>query len=420
MDIGALIGALTGLNTKKLAAGAAAGAAAGGVAGVTGREGFDQGAVDRARGLLASAQTEAATPDYSKYVNPPRTDGEGRVAAYQQLAQMQNPQPEPLSPLDKVARAEKDLTEAERAQRKHAIGADKKDHSGRTPISKRTDRMTPEEYEALDPTQKAAVDFNARLVTAVRKDRHNQDTYLPAPDEQAAYDASVQEMFGKGGGSKMFAPATVAVLGQLGFKDDAGDLDDFLRLKAAIKEKDLGRLDVDYQQDGTPVMGPVVQRNNQGDVLNPVQMDRVVLAQTLAAKENVLQKQITEGVKMLQTLNATAAVDRGAREEAIGGTAAKPATMAGYGPPTDASGAATMDGYFQKAIDYLADPKVDSNQIVANIKGATTPEQFRAFLAFAKTRADQTERYGVALSNVPEGRSVEEFRKLLSTIGGAP
>lgn len=400
-DVGALIGALTGMK-----------------AGATPTEPkFDVNAVDRAKGLLEAAQQQRATvnSDYTQLTGQPEVHGSWDAYGATDAT------PAPPTPADKIDRAAQLVEESSRAQRKHAIGADKHDHTGKVPISDRTDRMTQEEYDALTPEQRQAVDFNAMLVTAVRKDRHNQDEYAPTDEQRAAYDASVQGMFGKGGGSKMYAPATMSVLGQLGYQDNASDLDDFLRLKAAIKEKDLGRLDPMAGRevvDGNPVQGPVIQRNNQGDVLNPVQMDRVVLAQTLAAKTGVLQDQLAKGSQLLQTMNATAAVDRNPREALYGGVPNEPKAVAGYGAPTDASGATTMDGYFQKAIDYLADPKVDSSKIIENIRGATNDAQFQAFLAFANAKAQQAERYGVALSGVEGGRSVEEFRKLLSTIGG--
>lgn len=408
-DVAKLISALTGMKPGTMAKAADK------------PQPFDVNGVDRAKGLLEAATQaqQAAGSDYTQVTTP--QEFHGSWDAYGAKAVPSAP-----TGADKIARAEQGVADAERAQRKHAIGADKKDGSGRKPISKRTDRMTAEEYAALGETERAAVDFNAMLVQAVRTDRKNEDTYDPSAEQKATYDAGVDMMFGEDGGSKRYAPATMALLGQLGYQDDAGDLDDFLRLKAAVKEKDLARLDPQGEMVAVPgmkgkqeVLGPPVQRQADGDVLNPVQYDRVQLAGTLAAKTAVLQEQLAKGSALLQTMNATAAADRNPRIELLGGVPNTPKVAAGYGPPTDASGATTMDGYFAKAIDYLSDPKIDSGQIVKNIQGATTPEQFQAFLAFARTKADQAKRYGVALSNVPEGRSVEEFEKLLATIGGA-
>ena len=204
---------------------------------------FDPNIVDRAKGLLEAAQQAqtSAGRDYTSFTPGPM---HGSWDAYGAASSTDT-----VSPQDKIDHAEQAVLDAERAQRKHAIGADKKDHSGKVPISKRTDRMTQEEYDALTPEQRAAVDFNAMLVQAVRTDRHQQEEYKPSDEQRAAYDQSVTDMFGQGGGSKMYAPATMAVLGQLGYQDNASDLDDFLRLKAAIKEKDLKRIDPMYGRE---------------------------------------------------------------------------------------------------------------------------------------------------------------------------
>jgi hypothetical protein len=268
------------------------------------------------------------------------------------------------------------------------------------------------------------VDFNAMLVQAVRTDRKNEDTYDQTDEQQATYDADVAAMFGKDGGSKRYAPATMALLGQLGYQDNAGDLDDFLRLKAAVKEKDIKRLDLQGDMVNVPgqgqreVLGPQVQRQADGDVLNPVQYDRVQLAGTLAAKTSVLQEQLAKGTALLQTMNATAALDRNPRVELYGGKPNEPKVAAGFGAPADTSGTTTMDGYCQKAVENMADPQFDAASIYQTVKARATPEQFNAFLTFARAKAEQAKRYGVALSGAENARSPEEFTKLLATIGG--
>jgi hypothetical protein len=147
-------------------------------------------------------------------------------------------------------------------------------------------------------------------------------------------------------------------------------------------------------------------------------MDRVVLAQNLAAKTGILQEQLAKGSQLLQTMNATAALDRNPRVALYGGVPNEPATAPGFGVPTmtgdDGATHKTMDGYFQDAINYVADANgPDPKGVIERVRANTNPEQFKAFLEFALTKARQAEQYGVPLAPGEKIRSVEEFRKLL-------
>lgn len=139
-----------------------------------------------------------------------------------------------------VASARQKLEAALRFQRAHAIGMDKAYNP--KPIKKRVDPLTDAEYQAMTPLQRAAVDYNTKLVKAVRTDRRLQNEYELDDMAQQTYDESINKMFGEDGGSTQMAPATVEFLKTIGFSDKEADLDDFLQLKAAIKTKDLPSL----------------------------------------------------------------------------------------------------------------------------------------------------------------------------------
>ena len=108
----------------------------------------------------------------------------------------------------------------------------------------KVEAMTTAEYEALTPEQRAAVDFNTLLVDAVNRDKSSQGEYKKTANatERAAYNETVEDMFGSGHGSELYAPATVAVLDQIKFDDTTKDLDEFLDLRAALTDKDVANI----------------------------------------------------------------------------------------------------------------------------------------------------------------------------------
>lgn len=103
--------------------------------------------------------------------------------------------------------------------------------------------LTWEQYDALTPRQRAAVDANTTLIGAIRQDLQAGLTAKDNGDE--GYTSAVEALFGKTGGSDTYAPATVAVLQSLGLSNtENGDLDQFLSGGGLVGEQDLkGLLD---------------------------------------------------------------------------------------------------------------------------------------------------------------------------------
>ena len=104
-----------------------------------------------------------------------------------------------------------------------------------------TREMTWDEYNALGARQKATVDANTAILDAVAADQAEWGG--KARPEDKDYDALVQGMFGKGGGSDSYAPKTAAVLASLGISDTKrGDLDNYLNQTALVSDDDLAQL----------------------------------------------------------------------------------------------------------------------------------------------------------------------------------
>lgn len=100
--------------------------------------------------------------------------------------------------------------------------------------------LTWDQYNALTPRARAAVDANTALVSAVRQDLAAGQNLEAADD---TYLQGVEALFGKQGGSDTYAPATMQALSQLGLGNtETGDLDQYLRGGALLTEDDLGQL----------------------------------------------------------------------------------------------------------------------------------------------------------------------------------
>lgn len=112
-------------------------------------------------------------------------------------------------------------------------------HTGKVNVTE----LTGDGYYGLTPEQRAAVDVNSQLYAAIVADKEAWKQGGYAKDEgDEEYRATVEELFGKEGGSGMFAPRTVALLRELGLendKDAPGDLDNYLNLSALLSSDDI-------------------------------------------------------------------------------------------------------------------------------------------------------------------------------------
>lgn len=260
-------------------------------------------------------------------------------------------------------------------------------------LKEQVDRLTPEEYNALSPRQRAAVDYNTLLATAVKKDLNRQDRYAKLGDAaHDRYDKSVKQMFGEDGGSDLYAPETMAVLRQLKIgKDEAADLDDYLNLKVAITADDLK----DITDGGQPAPNYAIE----GRVSEGAQ-GKLAVVEGLVDKTQDMEASLAKGKQLMQSFLATAAAERSEDLGNLGGSsplASRPSL--GFRQPTwTQSGApGDLNTYFMQAFDTLADPKVDKDKVLGELNQMLSPDELDAFKSYADARTRNTRYYGAQL-----------------------
>jgi hypothetical protein len=278
-------------------------------------------------------------------------------------------------------------------------------------IKDQVKRLTDEEYARLTTRQRAAVDFNTLLSSAVRKDLKRQEQYKNVGDQaKLQYETNVENMFGEDHGSDLYAPETMAVLRQLKLDDPNDDLDDYLGLKVAITENDLKDL-----TDKQPAPNYAIEGRT-----SEATRDKMPVVEGLVDKTLDLQEKLTRGQQMLQSFKATAAAE--IREsgdlarmgvEPRGGKPAigfMPAKFNEQGEPTD------LNSYFQKSFDLLSSTAQEKNrsEILKQVTEFLHPDELESFLAYADARTRNTRLYGSDLG-LGEGEysTPKELRKLL-------
>lgn len=168
-----------------------------------------------------------------------------------------------------------------------------------------TTQLSWKQYDKLSPDQKAAVDFNSRLVEARELDlkmKGHQEFLIP-PEKLAQYEEDVQKMFGTEGGSDTIGIHTVELLKSINFKAVGQDLDEYLSLERSVDVDELKT----FTLTDTPVIEGMpkefkserarqqdaVQNPNQGpytnlaDLASPKNLDAVDSAAIRASKAQI-------------------------------------------------------------------------------------------------------------------------------------
>lgn len=307
----------------------------------------------------------------------------------------------------------------------------------------KTHRMTWEQYNALSPLQRSAVDYNGMLVQAVRKDMrmNRKGRYDNVTDEQrAAYDKNVESMFGEDMGSDKYAPETMAVLQQLGIKnreeqnldtggDNAGgyrgaDLDDYLDLRTVITTKDLrGMRGQNATEPGGRLPAELREMDLGDSERGTLIASREDMVLDAAARTQELQQALTKGNEMLQTFQAEARSDRQAALAQWG--AVKPGAVAdvGFGPKWDGVSAPTdMNTYFQALYDALAkrqDTEINTREDVeANFdKLGYSSEDRQKFWDYVNVRTQNALNYGQPLGVNSKAKYETDIAKFRQDLG---
>ncbi len=295
------------------------------------------------------------------------------------------------------------------------------------PAKRRAYRLTLDQYEALTPAQKAGVDFNTMLIQAREKDLNTD--YNPSPEQKKSYNTLVTEMLGEDNGSTTYAPETVKLLEQIGFKHDKADLDDILNMRYAFGEKMIDKMaDLDgisnmrYSFDERVL--DKVPSLLRSATENHVSAGRSI-RETLASGAVELQKTLAEKNQLYQNLETSMRASRAPEIKEIGGRTGKPVRLQPGYDNKAAAQAFTIDEYFRKALEGLAQVGAHEklgvteeewrDMALQEIATKLTDEEIDAFYRYADDVSSSAVRFGRPLGNVPgvEYRKPEEFRALL-------
>jgi hypothetical protein len=228
--------------------------------------------------------------------------------------------------------------------------------------SGRVQPMRPAEYRALTDRQQGAVDFNTLMAKAARRDINQQENYNPSADEKKEYDATLKGIFGEDGGSQTYAPETLALLRQIMYEDQGGDIDDFLNMNMAVTAGALTT--VPELQEGNPA----------ADILRTVKGsgNRVGSQSLLAANTKQVQEQVAKGTELLHSITAMTREARNDDIKGLGGIERPVKERLGYAENAipEGSDQIDLDGDFRKIFETITLPENRNkrDQILNEIK----------------------------------------------------
>jgi hypothetical protein len=252
--------------------------------------------------------------------------------------------------------------------------------------------MTAAEFAALSPRQKAAVELTSLLAAASERD---QAIPRAQRDVTEDYRASVEKLFtGEGveASRKNFAPNTVAVLEDIGWKGTATDLDDVLSGKLGFTRQDLRDLERPENKGGEDTR------------LNTAAKLRDDLQSSLVKAFAASRKEAVPGQNLL-----------GAKRELLDYD-----ELPGFstGPSREVAPGVDLNTYMRKAFDILADSnsQYEPQQVLDQAKVTLSDEEFQSFLNFVDINSRESKNYRQPLGNT-EGQTYfdpVEFRQSIA------
>lgn len=386
-------------------------------------------------GALLPAAEETLTRQEKKYLSRWRTKG-GRREGETERSERRGRQPaEPHTDADSLLRMVPGpygsptlsmspayrhgsvMREVRRADRERILGLDQPAEREKERQDKKegawdqaVEPMTWEEYQALDPRQRAAVDFNGALVAAVREDRANSRNLRrdATAQQKKDYRGALREMFGPERGSRIFAPQTVALLNELDIKDREGDLDDYLNLEVALTAKDLKHFEKPDMSHGATV--GYTEAVNEAVTATPAEkLDEQIVDATLN-----LTRELAKSQRLIQDFRVATQREINMTVGVFGGTPQPIQTLPGWGDPGTPDNW-TFDGYIQQ--NYSALSSLPSRQAreeqLARIRADLNDEQFQQFLTYVDVNTRQNMKYGknqVLLDETPDGTVLDYIR----------
>lgn len=245
--------------------------------------------------------------------------------------------------------------------------------------------MTTEEYNALTPKQKAAIDLNTLLVNAVREDRGVEAKGENPGGE--SYDAQVAEVFGEDAKNTRYAPNTVQLLDDANIEIDDAKLNDFLKLKVAITAEDL--------KDFAPPL--------------PGEGPDLSLA-TASKQRETLQGSLINAVRETRNDPASASALRESSRDLLGLN-----EMLGFNTPNpEGTPDEQASFYFQGGLARLA-AEPDTQKVMADLRAGMPAEYWPKFIAFLDAKSRESKQYHIPIQTSSDGSTVtpKEFRAKL-------
>lgn len=259
----------------------------------------------------------------------------------------------------------------------------------------KVEQMTLEEYAALTPKQKAAIDLNTMLVEAVRKDTDGEGR-----EEGKKYDDRVDALFGGVGDDQPFAPATVKLLEKINYQGNDTNVNDFLQLKAAFTAADIENL-APLRPGEAPDANLMNASNAREALLSGVQQ---------IPGDDGYERGARDGGIVEALLDARADKDtRGPlldTQRSLLGTN----KQLGFGAanPTG-SMEEQLNDYFQKSFEAMSTKgfavegrPVEPKAIMAEAKSLLNAEEWAAFVAFLDVKSRESKQYDIPLGMNPE------------------
>ena len=223
-----------------------------------------------------------------------------------------------------------------------------------------------DEYDALTPQERAAVDFNGALFDASEKD---QAAGLKGSDDD--YTQALRKVFGGNASADTYAPNTLALLDEIGYSDMGGSIDNFLKQGAAISTDDFAKL------QGTGVLSKEAQ--DSADY-------RTRYVRDVANRTNTtLNDLLSKGQSLLQGMQETA--------QSYGSSAEQLPATPGWGDDH------TDD--FSQLFDYTS--RADTDFTMDDLQSTADQSGFdlNDYLAYADSRMreyqQRSNRYGAVL-----------------------
>lgn len=247
---------------------------------------------------------------------------------------------------------------------------------------RRAKRLTWEEFNAMKPHEQAAVQFNTELIRAREKDL--KANYEANSTQRKNYESLVEEIFGEDSArGAAYAPETVALLSELGYKAREGEaLDDFLSLKAAVSAKEMknfapGKLETTiFNSNNRSVTGGASEH-------------------ALANRTAELQATMAKSGQVLQNFTAAMKAKINTGVSMLGGEENKITAARGYDGERKTQAGADLDDLFKQGYSALLRTDVDAGQIWAELNGQLNEKQQEQFVRYLDSRSRQEVATGV-------------------------